>query len=146
MKPDMAKLPGLFPRNGAGYLRVVIPHELSTVCASKRAIVESLRTKAVLQAKVKATIRRATLLARFEQLHPQAVERVTPEMGKMLFERVTARILGLAERLRTEPETARPLMEAIRSCRRRHSLAIGPLLRTGAFENDEFEPALIVEV
>ena len=128
---DMAKLPGMFQRKGVWYLRVMIPLELrGHYQGAKAQIVESLKTSDYTQAKVKATIRRATHLAEFEQvrqeLHPKAVERITPEMAKVLAERVSARILATDELLRTEPSVASALLQAIHPHRISHGLTIGP--------------------
>ncbi len=128
---DMAKLPGMFQRNGIWYVRVMVPLDLrGHLPGSKSQIVESLKTSDYTQAKVRATIRRATHLAQFEQarreLNPLAVERITPEMAKVLADRVSARILATDELLRTEPKAASALLEATAPFRIPHSLFIGP--------------------
>jgi integrase len=127
---EMAKLPGMFQRKGVWYLRVMIPLELrSHYPGSRTQIVESLKTTDYTEAKVRATIRRATHLAAFQQarqeLHPLPVERITPEMGKVLAERVVARILSTDELLRTKPEAASALVQATRPLRVPADLFIG---------------------
>ncbi len=76
----MAKLPGLFQRNGVWTLRVMIPLELQPFYEGRSKLIESLKTGDSAQAKVRGTLRRAELLAEFEQkrreLTPQKVERV----------------------------------------------------------------------
>ena len=127
----MAKLPGMFQRKGVWYVRVMIPLELrGQFPGSKSQVVESLKTSDYTDAKVKATIRRATHLARFEQvrreLNPLPLERITPEMAQVLAERVTARILATDELLRTKPEAAVALLEATAPFRIPYGLSIGP--------------------
>ena len=128
---DMAKLPGKFQRKGVWYVRVMIPLELrGHFPGSKSQVVESLSTSDYTLAKVKVTIRRATHLAQFEQarreLNPLPVERITPEMAKVLAERVSPRILATDELLRTEPRAASALLEATAPFRIPRGLFIGP--------------------
>jgi integrase len=116
---NMARLPGLFQRKGVWYLRVMIPLPLrDTAYAGRSQLVETLRTSDSMTSKVKGTVRRAELLAEFEmkakELNPQRVELVTPEMGKLLAERITAKVLGMDEKLRSEPAAARMLLDASR--------------------------------
>ena len=113
---DMAKMPGMFQRKGVWYVRVMIPLDLrGHYPGSKSQVVESLKTSDCTLAKVKATIRRAAHLAQFEQArrepNPLPVERITPEMAKVLAERVSARILATDELLRTEPRAASALLD-----------------------------------
>jgi hypothetical protein len=66
-KDTMAKLPGLFQRNGVWTLRVMIPLELQPSYGSRSKIIESLQTGDYDQAKVRGTQRRAALLEEFQQ-------------------------------------------------------------------------------
>jgi len=66
-KDSMAKLPGLHQRNGVWTLRVMIPLELQPSYEGRTKLIESLKTGDSAQAKVRGTLRRAELLAEFEQ-------------------------------------------------------------------------------
>ena len=61
-----------------------------------------------------------------KSLNPRRVEALTPAMAKLLAERVSASILGMAEKLRKEPELARWLLQAARPFRIPDALFIGP--------------------
>lgn len=97
--------------------RIKTPLDLASVYASQWAHRCSLETSELRLANTLAAQLQATWTARFEDqrrtLNPQRVEHVTSEMGKLLAERVRARILGMAEKLRSDPETARILVEAM---------------------------------
>ncbi len=90
----------------------------------------SLATSDLREANARAAQLQAVWTKRFEEerkaLNPQRVEHVTPAMGKLLAERVRAKILGMDEKLRNEPETARLLLEATRPFGIPNGLAIGP--------------------
>jgi hypothetical protein len=110
--------------------RIKAPTELESLYATQWAHRCSLATGDLRVANTKAAQLQARWTTRFDEerkaLNPQTVERVTPEMGKLLAERVAARILGMDEKLRNAPETARMLLEATRPFRIPHGLAIGP--------------------
>ena len=114
----MARLPGLFQRGDAWQVRVMIPKDLQTVYSGRSKLVEALGTTDRSTAKVLGTARRAILLAEFDQkrrhLNPQKVESVSPELGKVLAQRVASRILGTDQRLREDPEAARLLLDTLR--------------------------------
>lgn len=110
--------------------KIRTPLELRSLHPSEWAHRCSLRTSDLTAANAKAAQLQAHWTTRFDEerksLNPQRVDHVTPEMGKMLAGRITARVLGLDERLRTEPEKARLLLDAIRPFGIPRSLFIGP--------------------
>ena len=61
----MAKLPGLFQRNGVWTLRVMIPLPLQASYGNRSKLIESLQTTDSAPAKIRGTARRAELLAEF---------------------------------------------------------------------------------
>ncbi|MEO5690120.1 MAG: site-specific integrase [Burkholderiaceae bacterium] len=123
---------GVHPRSDSSVWqwKIRVPQELRSLYPSEWAHRCSLKTSDLSSANIKAAQLQARWTIRFDEerngLNPQVVERVTPEMGKLLAERVAARILGMDEKLRNEPETARMLLEATRPFRIPHGLAIGP--------------------
>ena len=112
----MAKLPGLFQRNGVWTLRVMTPLELQPSYEGRSKIIESLKTGDYDKAKRLATAWRADLLEEFErkriELNPQRVERVTPQMAQLLAERVRVRVLSGDERLRSGDPQGQALVGA----------------------------------
>ncbi|MES2279896.1 MAG: site-specific integrase [Pseudomonadota bacterium] len=64
----MAKLPGLFKRNGIYYIRVVIPKSLRRRIGDSTKAVKSLHTADYHQARTSGAIQRAMFLAEFRQI------------------------------------------------------------------------------
>lgn len=114
-KTDVAKLPGLFQRDGVYQLRTVVPLELKTAFSGKSKLVRSLGTRNYREAVLKATQERATLLGEFSQqllaLKPHRLDVVTPEMAAELAHRVRARVLRLDDSARGDPDLAAALRE-----------------------------------
>ena len=110
--------------------RIKTPTELQSLYPTQWAARCSLGTSDLKDANGKAATLQAQWMTRFDEqrkmLNPLRVEHVTPEMGKLLAERVTASILGTDEKLRNEPETARLLLDALRPFRKGYGLTIGP--------------------
>lgn len=130
---DMTKrAPGVHLRSGSSVWqwKIKTPTELRSLYSSEWAHRCSLRTSDLSVANLLAAGLQADWLARFDEqrktLNPQRVEIVTPAMGKLLADRVSASILGMDEKLRNEPETARLLLEATRPFGIPNGLAIGP--------------------
>ena len=85
----------------------MIPQDLKPLYGGRSKLVESLRTTNHNTAKVAGTARRAVLLEEFagnrRELHPEKVERVTPEMAKVLAQRLTRTVLSTDDTLRSNP-------------------------------------------
>ena len=64
----MAKLPGLFKRNGIYYLRVVIPKSLRRRAEDSTKVVKSLHTSDYQQARTAGAVQRATFLTEFSRI------------------------------------------------------------------------------
>lgn len=115
----MATLPGLFQRNGVYQLRVMIPKDLQQAYGGRSKLVESLSTSDNQTAKLLGTALRAARLAEFDQKHrelkPQTVERMTPEMGQALAQRVYAAYLAHDDSLRGNPGTAQLLLRVVKA-------------------------------
>lgn len=126
----MAKLPGLFQRKGVWTLRVMIPLELQPSYDGRSKIIESLKTGDTAKARVLGTARRAELLEEFErkriELNPQKVERVTPDMARLLAERVRVAVLRGDEQLRQQPLAVAQLLDLLEPYRDGADLTIGP--------------------
>lgn len=99
----------LIDRAGVHYLRVMVPKDLRDVL-KKDKFVESTKTSDKRQAELIASRRYTEILESFEtarrRLNPQPVSEVTPELGKVLADRVRAKILSLDDHTRNEPTTA----------------------------------------
>lgn len=130
----MARLPGLFQRDGIHYLRTVIPLDLqATYGTTKR--VQSLQTRDSQTAKVAGTALRAELLGEFarkrRELRPSPVDTITPELAGILSARVYATLMGADDTARNNPEAAQMLIALDRAVWQRTaaSLRIGPDVR-----------------
>lgn len=83
-KDTMAKLLGLFPRDGVWYIRVLVPKDLQDHFGNDSGkVVKSLKTRDYSEAKARATMFRAEMVAAFDQKRrelapPKTVERITP--------------------------------------------------------------------
>ncbi|WP_162910300.1 site-specific integrase [Azohydromonas sediminis] len=110
----MAKLPGLFKRGGVYQLRTMIPKDLQGAFGGRCKLVESLGVTDADRAKVEGTVRRATHLAEFERMRsgrsPQRVDKVTPELAKVLAKRLAATRLEADRQPSTEEATAQALL------------------------------------
>lgn len=77
-KADMAKLPGLFQREGVYQLRVVIPLDLQGAYKGRTKLVQSLNTTSHREAALRATQERAKRLEEFhhkrQSLQPQRLD------------------------------------------------------------------------
>ena len=94
---------------------------------------------------MRGTVRRAELLAEFERkrraLNPQRVEHVTPEMGNLLAERVSASVLGTDVELRRSPEKARLVLDVARALGAASGgLRIGPYVPPAATDAAPLDP------
>jgi integrase len=102
---DMAKVEGLNVRGSRYYVRVVIPDDLQTAYG-KRRVNLSLGTSDRREATLLATLKRAEWLADFESkrsaLAPSQLAVVSPELARLLAERVRAAVLGEDDRLRSD--------------------------------------------
>ena len=102
----MAKLPGLHERGGVYQLRVVIPLALRDAYQGRTKLVESLKTTDRRTAAIEGAKRRAAVLQEFEdkrrELNPKPAAKLSPDLGRILSERVHAAILGMNDSLRTE--------------------------------------------
>lgn len=114
-KTDVAKLPGLFQRDGVYQLRTIVPHELKTAFSGKSKLVKSLGTRNHREAVLQGTQERARLLEEFSQQHlrlkPHKLDIVTPEMAVELAHRVRTRVLSLDDSARDSPDFATALRE-----------------------------------
>ena len=123
---------GVHPRAGSSVWqwRIKAPAELQSLYPPQWACRCSLRTSDIKEANAKAAKLQAQWMERFDEqrkaLKPLRIEHITTEMGRLLAERVIAKILGTDEKLRNEPETARLLLDALRPFRIPHDLFIGP--------------------
>jgi integrase len=128
-KDTMAKLPGLFKREGVYQLRTMIPKDLQGVYQGRAKIVESLGITSADAAKTVGTAHRAMRLAEFEQkrreLNPQTLDKITPELAQTLAQRVTAKLLAVDEKLRTDASAAKLLLGTLRAATP-SKLTIGP--------------------
>ena len=128
-KDTMAKLPGLFKREGVYQLRTMIPMDLQGVYQGRAKIVESLGITSADAAKTVGTAHRAMRLAEFEQkrreLNPQKLDKVTPELARMLAQRVTTKLLAVDEKVRADPAAAKLLLRTLRAAVP-SKLTIGP--------------------
>lgn len=113
----MAKVVGLHVRGGVFHLRVMIPEDLRGSYQGRTKIIRSLGTAERAVAKILAHKLRADLLLGFEEmrrtLSPTPVQVVTPELAKLLADRVQARILKTDEGLRDNPAHLNALVAAI---------------------------------
>jgi integrase len=100
----MAKLPGLYERGGVYQLRVVIPLALRDAYQGRTKLIESLKTTDRRTAAIEGAKRRAALLQEFEdrrrQLNPQPAAKLSPDLGRILSERVHAAIMARSDDLR----------------------------------------------
>lgn len=130
-KDTMAKLPGLFERDGVYYLRVMIPKDLREAYGAREKFVESLNTRDNRQARFLGTQMRASRLAEFEQRRrelapPKVLDRITAELSNAIAERLYAATLAGDDRLRGDPETVQAIFRDI-------TIAVGPsALRLGS--------------
>lgn len=87
------------------YVRVIIPDDLQQAYGKARVNL-SLGTADRREATLLATIKRAEWLASFEAkrsaVNPSTVAAVSPELARLLAERVRAAVLGNGDRLRSE--------------------------------------------
>ena len=86
----------------------------------------------------------AEWLARFDQqrreLNPQKAERITPELGQVVAQRVASALLAADEKLRTDPEVARRLLLTVRAAvPSRLTIGPRPLPAWAADPMDPFE-------
>lgn len=106
----MAKLPGLYERGGVFQLRVVIPLALREAYQGRTKIIESLKTTDRRSAAIEGAKRRAAVLREFEdrrrELNPQPAAKLSPDLSRILSERVHAAILAQSDDLRTNGGTA----------------------------------------
>ena len=105
-KPDtMAKLPGLHERGGVFQLRVVIPLDLRTSFGGRTKVIHSLKTADRREASIAGARRRAELLQEFKdrrrELNPQPTATLSPDLGKILGERIRDSILHSNQELRS---------------------------------------------
>jgi integrase len=116
-KKTMAKLPGLFQRDGSYHLRVVVPNDLRP-SYDKTTIRQSLGTASAREAALRGATKRAELLAEFAQkrreLSPQALDEVTPEMAAQLAQRVRAGVLRADDILREDPALVLLWVDAVK--------------------------------
>lgn len=126
----MAKLPGLHARAGVYQLRVMIPLDLQAAFGGRTKLIESLNTADNSTAKLLGTALRAVRLSEFDQkrreLNPLTVDRITPELGKALAQRVYAAALTRDDTLRGNPKVAQALLLALRTVVP-NRLTIGPV-------------------
>ncbi len=126
----MAKLPGLYEREGVFQLRVMVPADLRAHYGGRTKLVESLGTTDRATANRTGTARRALRLAEFDDMRelatPKRVESISPELGKVLAQRIAARVLGVDDTLRGSADSARLLLASLRPFRA-SKLHIGPL-------------------
>ena len=124
----MAKVEGLNSRGTRYYLRVIIPDDLASLYGKARVNI-SLGTSDRREATLLATIKRAEWLSDFEAkrrtISPSEVTAVSPELARLLADRVRATVLGHDDFLRSDlplmADLARAAWQASRS-----SLAIPP--------------------
>lgn len=124
----MAKVEDLNTRGTRYYLRIIIPEDL-TALYEKGCVNISLGTSDRCEATLLATIKRAEWLSDFEAnrrtLAPSEVSAVSPELARLLADRVWATVLGQDDSLRSAlplmADLARVAWRASRS-----SLAIPP--------------------
>lgn len=97
---DMAKVAGLNARSARWYVRILIPEDLQATYG-KRRVNLSLGTSDCREAALLATLKRSKWLAGFESkrcaLTPSPVAAVSPELARLLAERVRATVLGQNE-------------------------------------------------
>lgn len=112
---DMVKLPGLFLRGSAYYLRTVVPLDVRGGYSGKPCLTRALRTSDLRTAVLRGTKLRAEQLEDFElkrrQLNPQVLQGVTPETSAELAHRVRARLLRQDEESRDSPDVHDALAE-----------------------------------
>lgn len=139
----MAKLPGLYRRKDGGtfQLRVMVPQDLRELYG-KTQLVESLGTADSASANRIGAARRALKLTEFDERrkisNPQRLDSISPELGKLLAERVASKVLGTDELVRSDAEKARLLLAADRPFGA-SKLRIGsPLVDTAPAEADAF--------
>jgi integrase len=107
-KLTMAKLPGLFLREGVYQLRVMVPKDLSAAYGGKTRLTYSLTTGNHREASLRGAAKRAEVLAEFDrkrkELAPQRLDKVSPELARQLAERIAAGVLGDDDKLRDDPK------------------------------------------
>jgi len=114
-KPDT----GVYRRSGSTrwQWRIKVPSDLRSLYPTEWAFRASLDTEDLREANSKAVALRAQWHARFDEqrreLNPSSVERITPEMSKVLAQRVSAILLAGDDTLRTNPEAAKLLLKAV---------------------------------
>ncbi|WP_374316702.1 DUF6538 domain-containing protein [Aquabacterium sp.] len=106
----------LIDRSGVLYLRVMIPSDVRQALG-KTKVVESTKTSDRREAELRAARRHVEILEEIEaarrRLNPQPVADVTPELGKVLAERVRANLLSLDDHTRHNPTTTGALYAAL---------------------------------
>ena len=118
----MAKVEGLNTRGTRYYLRVIIPDDLAAIYGKARVNI-ALGTSDRCEATLLATIKRAEWLSDFEAkrrtLAPSEVAAVSPELARILADRVRAKVLGQDDSLRSDlplmADLARAIWQASRS-------------------------------
>jgi hypothetical protein len=130
-KLTMAKLPGLFVREGVYQLRVMVPKDLHTAYGAKTRLTYSLATGNHREATLRGTTKRAEVLAEFDrkrkELAPQRLDRVSPEFAHQLAERIAGTVLSHDDKVRDDPKHRAlllGLMDAV-SARAMRALTIG---------------------
>lgn len=120
---NMAKLPGLYQRDGVYQLRVVVPPDLRHKYGGRTTLRESLHTRHLQEARTKGTAARALRLVEFDehrkQAAPQRLEAVSAELGRILATRVAHRILATDDKIRGNPTTAQALVDVVATHRQR---------------------------
>jgi integrase len=118
-KDTMAKLPGLFKREGIYQLRIMIPKDLQEAYEGRTKVIESLGVSSSDEAKTKGVLKRGEWLTQFSQkrleLNPHQVDMVTPELAAVLSQRVAARLLQVDQAMRDDPGLAKQLLAAVQS-------------------------------
>ncbi len=104
----MAKLPGLYPREGVYQLRVMVPKDLRAAYAGKTRLTFSLSTGNHREAARLGAAKRAEVLEEFDrklkELNAQKLEKVTPELSRQLAERIAANVLSSDDKVRDDPK------------------------------------------
>lgn len=107
------------PRSTRWQLRIKVPADLTSQYPTEWAHRVSLETSDLREANEKAAAIRAEWLSKFEEqrkaLNTQKADKISPELARVLAQRVSAQLLAADEKLRTEPETARLLLTSIRA-------------------------------
>lgn len=102
----MAKVEGLNARGSRWYVRIVIPEDLRGLYGNKRDTNPALGTADRRQATLLATIKRAEWLAEFEakrsELAAVEVDAISPELGRIVAERVRATVLAGDDEVRMD--------------------------------------------